>query len=109
MAKYYYHILTMPTAELIYATDMLRYDQCYEIEYRTGQDHATVYCLQFTPDRWASFGVRFRPTQIVKMDMTAAEYNAAAANAHGFVEGVRFAQKWIGNHYQMGRIVEDHG
>jgi len=109
MAKYRYYVLIIPTEDLLHATDMLRYDSCYKIDYKADTDHVLIHCLHFTPDRWKSFDALINVGQINTHEMTATEYNEAAAKAHGFLDGIRFAQKWIFNHYQHHHLVEDHG
>ena len=101
-----YYVLTMPVRDLTYATDMLRFDDCFEIEYRPDRTCIRIHCLRFTPARWASFGVKFESRQIERQVMSRAEYNAALANAIGFTNGVRFAQKWIRLHKDIYTIIE---
>lgn len=100
------YIIKMPADKLRQASDMLRYDGAYRVTVDEGYPgqptvgEVTIETLNFTPDRWASFGVTVTPAVI--MDISAKDHEVKRRLSTGFIEGLRFAQRWING----SRIVE---
>lgn len=103
------YIIKMPADTLRHATDMLRYDGAYRVtmdKTYLGQPtvgQVTIETLNFTPDRWASFGVTVTPAAI--MTVSAKDHEVKRHQSTGFIEGLRFAQKFIDT--AGVRIVQD--
>ena len=82
------YILEVPKKRMSYATDMLRFDSAFQIEDKG--DNYRIYCINYTLERWKSFGVI--PTVISSLSMTASEESIFYYKASGFIAGIRFAQ-----------------
>ena len=89
MAKVY--TLAVRKDKLALATDMLRYDQCFEVR-SSGEDYL-LKCLQYTQGRWESFNVR--PALSCIDTCTAREWTDYQTKADGFIEALRFGQDII--------------
>lgn len=94
------YVLEILTKDLNHATDMLRYDSCYQSECSKDFALYCLYCASYTPVRWASFGVQPKLVRTDKISVRekAEKYRAAS----GFLQGLRFAQQFNPEH----RLVE---
>lgn len=93
------YILEVPKKQMPLVADMLRYDDCFEVD--ETEDTYKVHCCNFTRDRWVSFG--FVPKVLLSWKVTAKDENELLNRAIGFTEGVRFAQKLLNGYLIQGR------
>ncbi len=103
MAKMY--TLVISKKKLVLATDMLRFDSCFEVKV-SGEDYV-LKTLQFTPRRWESFSTRPAMSQVETI--TAKQWIDYQVMAGGFLKGLRFAQDMINTEYweaYRSRLVE---
>ena len=104
MPKEKFYILTLPKKHLHYASDMLRYDDAYQIK-TVGEDYR-IEMLQFTPARWESFGVK--PPPPLQCNISTTEYHSKFARASGFLAGIRFAQGVLAkDEFKGSALVQD--
>jgi hypothetical protein len=88
------YILEVPKDEMALVADMLRYDDCFEVE--ETNEGFRVHTVQLTRDRWLSFG--HLPKVLASWKTTAREDKENMLKAIGFTEGVRFTQKVLGGY-----------
>lgn len=103
MAKMY--IIKLSEKQLEYSTDMLRYEDCFSIE-KSG-DEWEIKTLRYTPERWSSFGVHPSTIEVASLNILQSEWNKYTQQATGFVRGVRFAQKLLGDKPDKYTLVQD--
>ena len=98
------YIVDVPRGKMKRVSDMLRYDGCFQVE-DTG-DNYRCHLLNFTRDRWASFG--FVPPIAATIRLSAPVGKAYSLRARGFTEGIRFAQKLLGQRLIEGYPLEGY-
>jgi hypothetical protein len=89
-----YYVLEVPKEKMATCADMLRYDSCFEVE-ETPTSYK-VHTVQYTVERWRSFG--YVPEVLISWKMPAKQDKENTLKAIGFTEGVRFAQKVLGGY-----------
>lgn len=93
------YILEVDKKKLRYVTDMLRYDNCFRVD-RGNDDTLFVHTLNFTPERWRSFG--YVPNVKLESGVLASQYRQYIYEAVGFTEGLRFAYAMM---KEIGEII----
>ncbi len=97
------YIMEISAENLKHSTDMLRFDSCYQIECSKDGTLFRLYCVAFTPARWASFNAQ--PT-LVRIDrVSAKERTEKYMAASGFLQGLRFTQHFHGDRLVEGNII----
>lgn len=97
------YILDITAKQLKYATDMLRFDSCYQAEVSKDGSLFHLYCASYTPARWASFSAN--PSLVRTDKVTVREWTEKHIAATGFLWGLRFAQHFHGDRLVEGNIV----
>lgn len=86
------HFIEVEQRDLLKATDMLRYDSCYNVQ-RVGHTTYRLSCMQFTPARWRSFNAVAVETGTVNVtNKVGTELYIQAA---GLTTGLRLAQHFV--------------
>lgn len=84
------YIMEISAETLKHSTDMLRFDSCYQVEVSKDGNMFRLYCVGYTPARWASFSAK--PTLILTQKVSLKERTEKYLAASGFLQGLRFAQ-----------------
>jgi len=90
------YLVTVTKEQLEHASDMLRYDGCYDVR-QVDADTLELHLTRFTPERWRSFGVGI-PKNVFAHKVQEKEHRDHRLQADGFTRGVRYAQKRLGGH-----------
>ncbi|GAJ05310.1 unnamed protein product [marine sediment metagenome] len=96
------YVMEISAQNLKYSTDMLRFDGCYQVESSKDGTLFRLYCVGYTPARWASFNAK--PTLVRTDRVSAKERSEKCVAASGFVQGLRFAQHSHGDRLVEGNI-----
>jgi hypothetical protein len=98
------YIVTIDTNDLKHATDMLRFDGCYE-----AVPTPSGWCLKlltFTPARWASFGVSYARLMVTEHKVTASEATRQADKALGFREALKAVPQLLKDRDPKGYVAD---
>ena len=96
------YVLEISEQNLKHSTDMLRFDGCYQAESSKDGALFRLYCVGYTPARWASFNAK--PTLVRTDKVSAKEHAEKRVAASGFIQGLRFAQHFHGDRLVEGNI-----